>query len=148
MLTLSLILALAFAATVALVLAVLEPDPPVHRPMRAKLAVFGALVAVVLYAGGAIAADVDVKPATPDVAKQLVLHAAGIAVFIRAVIALLKSPFLGVIWGRSPSPPAWPPSSSSARSRLPSTTSLSALRSSTPSSAPSWASSASSAATR
>lgn len=70
----------------------------------ARLAVFGAVVAVILHAGGAVAADVDVAPATPDVAKQLVLHAAGIAVFIRAVIALLKSPVLGVMWGKVPEP--------------------------------------------
>lgn len=39
---------------------------------------------------------------TQDALAKLALHAAAIAGFIRVVVMLLRSPFLGVVWGRVP----------------------------------------------
>ena len=78
---------------------------PDHRWLRSgKLKILGLMVAVVFYAGGALAAGDAAKPADADLLKQLAIHAAGIAIFIRAGIALLRSPFLFLVWGKVPAP--------------------------------------------
>jgi hypothetical protein len=78
-----------------------DESPLVDRPPIGALA----FAALLTFAGAAFAADVaDVKPASTDALQQLAIHAAGIAVFIRGVIALLRSPLLGLVWGKVPEP--------------------------------------------
>jgi hypothetical protein len=60
---------------------------------------------LILLSFPAIAADVVADaPITNDAMKQLAIHAAAIAGFIRLVVLALRSPFLGVFWSRIPVP--------------------------------------------